>query len=58
MNSPTLRTAALMIGLALPGLALAHTGVDLGGHHAMGFMDGLTHPLTGLDHLATQLTSG
>ncbi|MBU0587690.1 MAG: HupE/UreJ family protein [Gammaproteobacteria bacterium] len=58
MNSPTLRSTALMIGLALPGLALAHTGTDLGSHHAMGFMDGLTHPLTGLDHLAAMLAVG
>jgi urease accessory protein len=41
---------------AAPALALAHGGADGGAHH--GFLDGLTHPFTGIDHLAAMLAVG
>jgi len=50
------RLAAFAALAAAPALALAHTGADGGGHH--GFLDGLAHPFTGLDHLAAMLAVG
>jgi len=38
------------------GLALAHAGADGAAHH--GFVEGLLHPFTGLDHLAAMLAVG
>ena len=46
----------LISAAAMPLAALAHTGVDAGMHH--GFMTGVMHPLTGLDHLAAMLAVG
>ncbi len=49
-----------ILGTALtlsPALALAHTGADPHTHSA-GFLDGFTHPFTGLDHLAAMLAVG
>jgi urease accessory protein len=43
--------------MLLPALALAHTGADAGTHHD-GFLGGLLHPFTGLDHLAAMLAVG
>ena len=42
--------------LALPALALAHTGADGGAHH--GFAAGFMHPFTGIDHLLAMLLVG
>ena len=62
MTSRSTRSARflrLSLGAALaaaPALALAHGGADGGSHH--GFLDGLTHPFTGLDHLAAMLAVG
>jgi urease accessory protein len=42
--------------LALPALALAHTGADGGAHH--GFAAGVLHPFTGIDHLLAMLLVG
>ena len=42
--------------LALPALALAHTGADGGAHH--GFAAGFLHPFTGIDHLLAMLLVG
>ncbi len=50
------RLATLAAVAAVPALALAHTGADAGAHH--NFTDGLTHPFTGLDHLAAMLAVG
>ena len=48
----------LMIALiALPTLALAHPG-GLASHAHEGFVSGLLHPLTGIDHLAAMLAIG
>lgn len=46
------------IGSLLPALAFAHTGGDAGIHHGSAFMQGFTHPFTGLDHLAAMITVG
>jgi urease accessory protein len=51
----TFATAALA---ALPLVAAAHTGADAGAHHGLGFMAGLAHPFTGLDHLFAMLAVG
>lgn len=48
------RLPVLLTLLALPGLALAHTGV--GATH--GFAAGAGHPLDGLDHLLAMLAVG
>ena len=46
------------MGLLWPALpALAHTGA-LGDHVHTGFMAGLLHPFTGIDHLAAMLAGG
>ena len=42
--------------LALSAAAQAHPGADAGAHH--GFVAGLVHPFTGLDHLAAMLAVG
>jgi urease accessory protein len=44
--------------LGLSTLAQAHVGTDLADHHALGLVDGLLHPFTGLDHLAAMLAVG
>ena len=50
--------AFILLGLLWPALpALAHTGA-LGDHVHPGFMAGLLHPFTGIDHLATMLAVG
>jgi len=59
MTSPLQRTRTISTAAAvalLPALAFAHAGADAGGHH--GFLAGLAHPLTGLDHLAAMLAIG
>ncbi|TSE26216.1 HupE / UreJ protein [Tepidimonas sediminis] len=50
---PSLATAGL--GLAAH-TAWAHTGVDMGAHH--GWLAGLMHPWSGLDHLLVMLAVG
>jgi len=50
--------AFIFLGLLWPALpALAHTGA-LGDHVHPGFMAGLLHPFTGIDHLAAMLAVG
>lgn len=44
----------LALLLVVPALAHAHTGAG----HANGFMDGLDHPLHGLDHLLAMIAVG
>lgn len=44
--------------LALPGLALAHSGADAGLHHGNSFLAGFAHPFGGLDHLLMMLAVG
>jgi urease accessory protein len=52
---PSLAAAALG---ALPLLASAHVGADGAAHHDIGFVQGLLHPFTGLDHLAAMVAVG
>ena len=61
----TMRSRRLAAGLllALPALAMAHTGNDAGLHHeahdaAGALAAGFAHPFTGLDHLAAMVALG
>lgn len=45
--------AAIATGVLLPSLAYAHTG-----DHSGGFIHGLAHPASGLDHLCAMLAVG
>ena len=60
MNKPSLpvppNTLILIAATALSTSASAHLGTDSGTHHTL--VDGLLHPLTGLDHLAAMLAVG
>ena len=54
MSSPiTMRLPVAALAL-LPSLAYAHTGVG----EASGFLHGLTHPISGLDHVCAMLAVG
>ena len=53
-----LRALFLIAACAIPMCATAHIGTDFGAHTEIGFLDGLLHPLTGLDHLAAMLAVG
>jgi urease accessory protein len=54
MKRTLIRLVTLPCALAVSGMALAHTG-----HHDVpGFLSGLSHPLTGPDHLAAMLAVG
>ena len=57
MRRAPLKTIILIAAYALSTYAVAHPGheVDV---HSISFMDGLLHPLTGLDHLAAMLAVG
>jgi len=56
-NSSAIKQVLTLLGLsAVSGLALAHVGADGAAHH--GFLEGFTHPFTGLDHLAAMLAVG
>ena len=56
MRTPSLRTIVLIASAAVSTGASAHLGTDAGVHHA--FLDGLVHPLTGMDHLAAMVAVG
>ena len=56
MRNKLLNTLILIAATALPTSASAHLGTDSGTHHTL--VDGLLHPLTGLDHLAAMLAVG
>jgi urease accessory protein len=43
---------------AIPATLLAHTGPDASAHHGAAFIEGLLHPLTGVDHLVAMLAIG
>lgn len=47
------RANLALIALAMPSAAWAHPG-----HEVQGLVDGLLHPLTGIDHLAAMLFTG
>lgn len=48
----------LIAACAVATSASAHIGTDLGAYAEIGFLDGLLHPFTGLDHLAAMLAVG
>ena len=55
MNRKTFYASfASLTAVLASGTALAHPG----GAHVHGFIDGLTHPLTGMDHLLAALSVG
>ncbi|WP_310371164.1 HupE/UreJ family protein [Rhodoferax ferrireducens] len=56
MRTPSLRTIVLIASAAVSTGASAHLGTDSGVHHS--FLDGLMHPLTGMDHMAAMLAVG
>ena len=58
MKSRLFTTLVLIAACALSTGASAHIGTDVGAHSAIGLLDGLLHPLTGLDHLAAMLAVG
>ena len=51
------KTIILIAAYALSTYAAAHPGHEVDAH-GISFMDGLLHPLTGLDHLAAMLAVG
>lgn len=53
---PGRTTLTILLLAAGAGPVLAHTGTDAGSHH--GFLQGLLHPFTGIDHLAAILALG
>lgn len=58
MHSRILSTTILIATYAVSTGVSAHIGIDIGSHHEIGFMDGLLHPMTGLDHMAALLAVG
>lgn len=58
MNSRFMNTLILIAACALSTGARAHIGTEIGLHFEIGLLDGLLHPLTGLDHLAAMLAVG
>jgi len=58
MNPKLLNTLVLIAACALSTGARAHIGTEAGAHATAGLLDGLLHPLTGLDHLAAMLAVG
>lgn len=58
MISTLYKTLLGAAALGLSTLAQAHAGTDLADHHALGLLEGLLHPFTGLDHLAAMLAVG
>src|SRR3989338_8603496 len=49
----------VMAGAFLPSFAFAHTGIGHAGiGEASGFLHGLTHPASGLDHVCAMLAVG
>ncbi|MFC3393624.1 HupE/UreJ family protein [Brenneria rubrifaciens] len=49
--SINVKRALVLVVTLFPILVFAHTGNDGGTHHVLGFAEGFSHPLTGLDHL-------
>lgn len=58
-RSVLLRTIVVALGALLPSFAYAHVGVGhVGIGEASGFLHGLTHPTSGLDHVCAMLAVG
>ena len=58
MNAKMAKAIVLVAACTCSTWASAHIGTDSATHHGMGFVDGLAHPFTGLDHLAAMLAVG
>lgn len=58
MSRKLLHALLLIAACAMATSASAHMGTDPGAHAETGFIDGLLHPFTGLDHLAAMLAVG
>lgn len=58
MPCKQLRTIFLIAACAVSTGAMAHIGTDFHAHSEIGFLDGLLHPFTGMDHLAAMLAVG
>lgn len=58
MNSKASYALILIATLSVSTGAIAHITAEAGAHAANGFVDGLLHPLTGLDHLAVMVAVG
>lgn len=60
MHCRMIKAALLLAAGSASSLSLAHTGMEPHGHVASfsGFLTGLMHPLTGLDHMAVMLCVG
>jgi urease accessory protein len=58
MKSKLLNTLFLIAACAMSTGASAHIGTKVGAHAELGLLNGLLHPLTGLDHLAAMLAVG
>ena len=58
MNSKAFNAIILIVTLSASTGAIAHIDTEVGAHAAIGFVDGLLHPLTGLDHLGAMLAVG
>ena len=56
MHSKTKIALFFVAACAISTGASAHLGTDSGTHHT--FLDGLAHPLTGLDHMAAMVAVG
>lgn len=53
-----LAMGAFAIAISLPAIAQAHIGHDIGHGEAIGFMHGLEHPISGLDHILAMVAVG
>lgn len=53
-----LKIIATVACATVSGVALAHIGNDAGLHHGSGFLAGLQHPFSGLDHLCAMVAVG
>ena len=58
MSSKLPHALLLIAACAMATSASAHIGTDSSAHAEIGFIDGLLHPFTGLDHLAAMLAVG
>jgi len=58
MHPKLLNTLILIAACALSTGARAHIDTEVGAHAELGLLNGLLHPLSGLDHLAAMLAVG
>ena len=58
MHSKLLTTIFLIATYSISTCANAHLGTETSAQSTLGFLDGLLHPLKGMDHLAAMLAVG